>query len=101
MAGLPLADGEVDGWISLNTIYFVADLPPAARELARVLAPTGRGVLGVADPDWMARQPFTQHNFTIRPVAEVVGVLEDNGSTVEHRTFGRMPYHLLVCRPAG
>ncbi|WP_220454206.1 methyltransferase domain-containing protein [Nocardioides immobilis] len=100
MEALPFPDGTLDGWISLNTIYFVADLAPAARELARVLAPSGRGVLGVADPDWMASQAFTKHNFTLRPVAEVVATLEASDLTVEDRTLtGRMPYHLLVCRP--
>jgi len=100
MEALPFADAAIDGWISLNTIYFVADLPPAVRELARVLAPSGRGVLGIADPDWMADQAFSKHNFTIRPVADVVGTLADAGLTVEHRALaGRMPYNLLVCRP--
>jgi arsenite methyltransferase len=101
MQALPLADGALDGWISLNTIYFVSDLAPAARELARVLAPSGRGILGVADPQWMARQPFTKHNFTVRPLADVVAALENARFTVEHRTLGQMPYHLLVCRPTG
>ncbi|WP_322938568.1 hypothetical protein [Nocardioides bizhenqiangii] len=65
----------------------------------RVLAPSGRGVLGIADPEWMATQGFTKHHFTIRPLTDVVGALESGGLTVEHRTFGRMPYHLLVCSP--
>jgi arsenite methyltransferase len=98
MAALPLAGGELDGWISLNTIYFVADLPAAVRELARVLAPAGRGVLGLADPDWMARQAFTRHNFTLRPVAEVVAALESAGLDVDRRTLDApAPFNLLVC----
>jgi len=101
MEALPLADGVLDGWISVNTIYFVPDLALATRELARVLAPSGHGVLGIADPEWMAKQAVTKHNFTIRPLADVVATLEDGGLAVEHRTFGRMPYHLLVCRPTG
>lgn len=102
MEALPLPDATLDGWISINTIYFVADLAPAARELARVLAPSGCGVLGVGDPDWMASQAFTKHTFTLRPVAEVVAALEGRDITVEHRTLGRqVPFHLLVCRPAG
>ncbi|UMG92667.1 methyltransferase domain-containing protein [Nocardioides sp. TF02-7] len=110
MQSLPLASGLLDGWISLNTIYFVDDLGPAFDELARVLAPTGRGVLGVADPAWLAAQPVARHGFTVRPVAEVVARLERSGLTVEQRqvtgsrpTAGAAPYHLLVCttgRPA-
>jgi arsenite methyltransferase len=101
MEALPLADGVLDGWISVNTVYFVPDLSLAASELARVLTPSGRGVLGIADPDWMAKQAFTKHSFTVRPSADVFATLEDGGLRVEHRTFGRMPYHLLVCRPTG
>lgn len=103
MQDLPMADGSLDGWISLNTVYFIpGDLGPAARELARVLAPSGRGVLGIADPDWMATQSFTRHNFNLRPVPDVVGALESAGMTVERREVDRdgPRFHLLVCRPA-
>ena len=72
MESLPIADGALDGWISLNTVYFVQDLRPAFAELRRVLAPSGRGVLGIADPEWMARQAFTKNNFTVRPMTDVV-----------------------------
>lgn len=103
MQDLPMADGSLDGWISLNTVYFIpGDLGPAARELARVLAPTGRGVLGIADPDWMATQSFTRYRFNLRPVPEVVGALESGGLAVERREVDRdgPRFHLLVCRPA-
>lgn len=102
MHTLPFTNGSLDGWISLNTIYFIATLPPSLAELARVLAADGTAVLGIADPDWMAEQPFTRHEFTLRPVAEVVTALEAAGLTVEVRALGdrAMPYHLLVCRHA-
>ena len=29
MESMPIDDGALDGWISLNTVYFVEDLPPA------------------------------------------------------------------------
>lgn len=105
MQSLPFADGRLDAWISLNTIYFVPDLGPAARELRRVLAPTGAGVLGVADPAWMREQPFTVEGFVLRPLEEDVAALEAAGLVVERRTVSdaRMPvpYNLLVCRPGG
>jgi SAM-dependent methyltransferase len=107
MQSVPLPDAALDGWISLNTVYFIEDLRPAAQELARILAPTGRGVLGVADPDWMAAQPFSKHGFTVRPVADVVAALEGAGLGVEARQLtdartpgGGAPYNLLVCRRA-
>lgn len=98
LEALPFADAALDGWISVNTIYFVPDLAPALRELARVLGPGGRGVLGVADPDWLARMPFAEHGFTVRPVADVIAAVEATGLRVERRTLGsRTPYNLLVC----
>ena len=101
MESLPVPDGGLDGWISLNTVYFVRDLAPAFAELRRVLSPSGRGVLGIADPDWMSRQAFTRHGFTVRPVAEVVAALTAAGFAVEQRPIGEEEaYRLLVCRPA-
>ncbi len=100
MEALPIADGALDGWISLNTVYFIEDLPPALAELCRVLAPAGSGVLGIADPEWMAQQAFIKHNFTVRPVTDVVAALTAAGLTVEQRTMqGPQPFNLLVCRP--
>lgn len=98
MATLPFTDGALDGWVSTNTVYFVEDLDVALREAARVLAPGGRGVVGIADPDWMAREPFTRHGFTLRPVAEVEESLAAAGLAVEHRKLGRREpvFHLLV-----
>jgi len=101
MESLPIADGTLDGWISLNTVYFVKDLPPAFAELRRVLAPSGRGVLGIADPEWMAQQAFTRYNFMVRPVTDVVAALTAAGLSVEQRTLqGSAPFRLLVCRPS-
>ena len=102
MAALPFGDGELDGWISLNTIYFIDDLAPSFAELARVLKPTGRGVLGIADPGWLASQPFAEHGFVVRPVAEVVAALEDatldtSVQTLTDPTTSEAGYHLVVC----
>lgn len=100
MESLPLPDGALDGWISVNTVYFVDDLAAAFAELARVLGPGGRGVIGIADPEWMTRQPFTRHGFTLRPVADVLNAMQSAGLTTEHRTLGdREPvFNLLVAR---
>lgn len=99
MESLPFARGGLDGWISLNTIYFIAELAPAFAELARVLAPGGRGVLCVGDPDWMAKQAFTRHGFTLRPIDDVVAALEEAGLSVSRHVpqAAHMPDHLLVC----
>ncbi len=101
MESLPIADGALEGWISLNTVYFVADLPTGFAELRRVLAPSGRGVLGIADPEWMAQQAFTKFTFTVRPMTDVVAALRAAGLSVEQLAMrGSAPFRLLVCRPA-
>ncbi|MDF0532081.1 methyltransferase domain-containing protein [Tsukamurella sp. 8F] len=104
MEQLPFGDGALDGWITLNTVYFAPDLAAAAHGLRRVLTPTGRGVVGIADPDWMGRQAFTQHGFRLRPVDDIIAALEVAGLEVERRTFddprATEPFNLLVCRVA-
>lgn len=99
---LPFGDDSLDGWLTINTFYFVDDLVGAAAELRRVLAPGGRGVVGVGDPDLMAEMPFTQHGFRLRPVADVIDVLTAGGMTVDRNQVSGADgpsYNLLVCRP--
>lgn len=96
---LPLPSASVDEAITLNTFYFITDLTGALGECARVLKPGGRLVVGLGDPDAMARLPFTAHGFHLRPVAEVAEKLRDASLEVgEHRRVGtgRTAYHLLV-----
>jgi arsenite methyltransferase len=60
MTELPLDEGALDAAITVNTMYFVPDLDLACAELARVLHPQGRLVVGIGDAEAMARMPFTQ-----------------------------------------
>jgi arsenite methyltransferase len=82
LTGVPLDDGSVDALITVNTVYFISELDAACAELARVLRPGGRAVIGIGDPDVMVRLPFTKHGFTIRPVAEIAAALENSGLQV-------------------
>lgn len=100
MESLPLDDSALDAIISTNTIYFVPDLAAAFAELARVLRPGGRLVLGIGDPDQMAKMPFTRHGFRLRPVDELVSAIREAGfDQIEDRRVGNGPraFHLLVC----
>lgn len=98
LAALPLADTSVDGLISVNTLYFVDDLEPVYRELARVLRPSGRAVIGVGDPAAMARMPFTEHGFRLRPVEQIEASLRAAGFDVHDERIGggSDAFHLLV-----
>jgi arsenite methyltransferase len=96
---LPLPDSSLDGAITINTVYFLDDLAPALREFARVLRPGGRVVIGVGDPDAMAKMPFTKHGFHLRPIAELEAAIRTAGlEFVDHRRVegGRAPAHLLA-----
>ncbi|WP_245665710.1 class I SAM-dependent methyltransferase [Nocardia sienata] len=102
MHDLPLTSATVDAVISTNTVYFIEDLTTAFTEVARVLRPSGRLVLGVGDPTAMARMPFTENRFRLRPIAEVTGHLAAAGLTVvgEERLTdeGAVEFHVLTCK---
>jgi arsenite methyltransferase len=79
MTNLPLADEALDAVITVNTVYFVEDLEAAFRELVRVVRPGGRVVVGVSDPDAMARMPVTAYGFRLRPVDGLVDTMTAAG----------------------
>jgi arsenite methyltransferase len=91
LTALPLDDASVDAVITLNTVYFISELDAACAELARVLRPGGRAVVGIGDPEVMGRAPVTSYGFTLRPVAEIVAALQKSGLTVEHRRLEDKP----------
>ncbi|WP_405159699.1 methyltransferase domain-containing protein [Nocardia sp. NBC_01499] len=102
LTALPLADDTLDAAITVNTIYFITDLDAVCAELARVVRPGGRVVIGIGDPDTMAKLPFTGYGFTLRPVADVIAALAKSGCTVTHEQLPHppIPHHLLIARPA-
>lgn len=103
LTALPLDDNSVDAAITVNTIYFVPDLDTACAELARVLRPGGRAVLGIGEPEAMARLPFTSYGFTLRPVTDVAAALQNSGFEIgEQRRLDDLaiPHHVLVARAA-
>ncbi|WP_410672983.1 class I SAM-dependent methyltransferase [Amycolatopsis sp. cmx-4-68] len=103
MTALPLDDGAVDAIVSTNTIYFVDDLGAAFAEVARVLAPGGRFVLGIGDPELMSRSKMlTDNGFRLRPVGELKTALSTAGLPVtRHEQFGHsgLGFHLLTSGP--
>lgn len=99
MEGLPLPDSAVDAAITLNTIYFVHDLPAAFGEVRRVLRPGGTLAVGFGDPVSMARMAVTREGFSLRPVSGVIEALDAAGLVVgEHRRVGPgdEAFHILI-----
>lgn len=68
----------------------------------RVIAPSGRLAVGIADPEVMAKLPFTGHGFRLRPVPEVIDTLQSAGFAVQHRRINDSDGapHLLIGTPA-
>lgn len=100
LTALGLAEASLDAAITVNTFYFLDDLPAACTELARVLRSGGTAVVGIGDPEAMGKMPFTAYGFTLRPVDDVIAALTAAGLTVEHTTLPNppVPHHLLVAR---
>ena len=69
---LPLPDESLDAVITINTVYFVAELERAFGEIARVLRPDRQGRDRRRRPAAMAGMPVTAHGFTIRPIDELM-----------------------------
>ncbi|HZQ30488.1 MAG TPA: methyltransferase domain-containing protein [Mycobacterium sp.] len=103
LTALPLDDHVLDKTISVNTIYFVADLDAAFNELARVARPGGLVAIGFGDPDVMRRMPFTSYGFTLRTVDEVTAALVKAGfQVVKQRRLaaGPIPVNIVVAQAA-
>lgn len=99
---LPFGDGALHGVLTVNTVYFIADLHLAAVELARVIESSGRIVIGLGDPDVMGKMPFTRTGFRLRPVPEVIDTLRSAGLAVEHRRISKStnaPHLLIATQP--
>lgn len=102
---LPLESDSLDAAITVNTVYFVENLEQAFAEIARVLRPHGRVVIGAGDPAAMARMPFTDHGFRLRPIDDLTRLLRAAGFDEprdERVGNGERAFHLLVAdRAAG
>jgi len=101
MLELPLPDNSLDAVITNNTVYFLDEVGRALSELHRVLKPGGRLVIGIGDPDVMARAPVTAHGFHLRPVADLIQAMTESGfedarsERVEHEPMNSL---LLIGR---
>ncbi len=62
---LPLPNASFDAVLSLHTIFFWLDVDRGFRELARVLVPGGRLVLGIGRPQELIELGFAQHGHRV------------------------------------
>ncbi|ESY27712.1 class I SAM-dependent methyltransferase [Mesorhizobium sp. LNJC391B00] len=76
---LPLPDSTFDKALSVHTVYFWQSLRAGSAELARVLKPGGRVVLGFLPKAHMDRMNMPADIFTPREPDEVIAALRDVG----------------------
>jgi arsenite methyltransferase len=58
-------------------------------------------VVGIGDPEAMARMPFTSYGFTLRPATEIIAALKNAGlELVDERRLEDVviPHNLLIAR---
>jgi arsenite methyltransferase len=96
---LPLPETSLDGLVTTNTVYFLDDLTQVFAEMARVLAPSGSAVVGIGDPEAMAKLPFTGYGFRLRAVDDVLASARAAGLELrshERVGDGARPFHILA-----
>lgn len=80
---LPFPDGEFDAALSVHTIYFWENVETQLLEIARVLKPAGRLVLGFRTNGALGANDFPKEVYRFRSEAEVAGFARAAGFTVQ------------------
>ena len=95
---LPFADAAFDKACTVNTVYFWPSLDAGFAELARVLRPGGRAVVGFLPKEHMDRMGMPADVFTPRRPEDVVAALQRVGFTDVHVTRPRptTPWNAVV-----
>jgi SAM-dependent methyltransferase len=103
-AAIPLPDAAMDKAASINTLYFWADPAAVMAELARVLRPGGRLVLGFQTAEAVRAWPGHVHGFHAWDEAAIVAAAEAAGFQISGVQAGHDPrvrdYRTLVARRA-
>ncbi|WP_238847175.1 class I SAM-dependent methyltransferase [Nocardia arthritidis] len=100
MSRIPLSDNSLDGVTTVNTVYYIpdAELTESLRDLARVLRPGGRLVVGLGDTDHLNTQPW-RDGMLLRPLEEITAMITAAGFTItDHRRVGHShrAFHVYI-----
>lgn len=86
---LPFADSAFDAAVSLNSLYFWPDVPGAFAELARVVRPGGRLVIGFEPAGELRKWPGHRFGFKLFEAEEVAGLASAAGFEALRFSEGR------------
>lgn len=75
----PFQEECFDSIFTVNTIYFWKDPQDFLAEIYRVLKPTGKMLITMADKTFMEKLPFTKYIFTLYDTIEVKKFAENAG----------------------
>ncbi len=78
---LPFAKDSLNAIVTVNTIYFWNNPLSFAKEIYRVLQPSGKVVIGFAQEKFMKTLPFTSFGFTLYNTEKVIALFLDAGFT--------------------
>ncbi|HEX8579678.1 MAG TPA: class I SAM-dependent methyltransferase [Allosphingosinicella sp.] len=98
---LPFADGAFDKVASLNSLYFWPDPHAAFAEIARVIRPGGRLVIGFEPAAQLRKYPGHVHGFRLFEVAEVRALMEQAGFGENSEGWGKGRKPDLFCCLSG
>lgn len=76
---LPFAASSFDAVCSVHTIYFWPDLPCGLAEIARVIRPGGRLVLGFSTADDLRREGWAERGFEVYAEQEIIAACKQQG----------------------
>jgi len=89
-------EGEsLDGVMAVNVIYFIEDLIPVLKHLAKWIKPEGKIVFGLRSEKALESAPFTDYGFNIRSTDEIMKLMEEAGfASIESAVFdeGEVPF---------
>lgn len=80
---IPFEDSSFTKIFTVNTVYFWADPFEFAKEICRVLHPSGRFALAFAQRKFMKKLPFTRFGFQIYDTGDLEGLLGEAGMYME------------------
>ncbi|HEY0149468.1 MAG TPA: class I SAM-dependent methyltransferase [Allosphingosinicella sp.] len=98
---LPFGDGTFDAAASLNSLYFWPDPQAAFAEIARVVRPGGRLVIGFEPAAELRKYGGHVHGFRLFEVADVRALMEGAGFGEIAERWGRGRKPDLFCCLSG